>query len=100
RGFDFAPLDINKADPKYFRQVDDKHIMPPLTSISGIGGKDADDLAAGLLAARKDGPFLSVEDFKTRAKVSQTIADTLAELGVLGDIPKTNQISLDDLFSL
>ena len=97
RGYDFAPLDLNEADPKYFRQVDEKHIMPPLTSISGIGGKDADDLAAGLLAARKDGPFLSVEDFIDRTGCSKNKADKLHEMGLLGNIPETNQLSLFDL---
>ena len=96
RGFDFAPLDINKADPKYFRQVDDKHIMPPLTSISGIGGKDADDIAAGLLAARKDGPFLSMEDFVNRTGCTKVKAEKLYEMGLLGNIPKSNQLSLFD----
>ncbi len=96
RGFDFAPLDLNEADPKYFRQVDDRHIMPPLTSIAGIGGKDADDLAAGLLSARSGGPFLSVEDFVNRTGCSKNKADKLKEMGLLGDIPDSNQLSLFD----
>ena len=47
--------------------------------------------------AVKDGPFLSREDFRIRCKVSQTITDTMAQLGLLGDIPESNQMSILDL---
>ena len=47
--------------------------------------------------AAKDGPFLSKEDFRNRTKVSKTICDLMAELGILGDLPETNQLSLFDL---
>ncbi|MBR0152201.1 MAG: PolC-type DNA polymerase III, partial [Lachnospiraceae bacterium] len=95
RGLTFAPIDLFRSDAVNFQIVDGK-LLPPFTSVDGLG----EAAAYSIKEAAAQGPFLSVEDFKTRAKVSQTIADTLAELGVLGDIPKTNQISLDDLFSL
>jgi DNA polymerase-3 subunit alpha (Gram-positive type) len=43
------------------------------------------------------GPFLSKDDFRERCHVSGTIIDLLDELGVLGTIPESNQISLFDL---
>jgi DNA polymerase-3 subunit alpha (Gram-positive type) len=46
--------------------------------------------------AAKDGPFLSKEDFIQRSKVSKTIADLMGRLGLLGDLPESNQISLFD----
>lgn len=96
RGFDFVPIELNQADPKYFKQVDDKHIMPPLTSISGMGGKDADDLAAALIETKDKGEFLSVEDFVNRTGCSKNKADKLKELGILKNIPDSNQLSLFD----
>jgi DNA polymerase-3 subunit alpha (Gram-positive type) len=47
--------------------------------------------------AAKDGPFLSLEDFYNRTKVSRTLVDQMAAMGLFGDIPKTNQMSLFDL---
>ena len=70
--------------------------MPALDTIDGLGEKAADLI----VEAVKDGDFLSRDDFKNRCKVSQTITDKMAELGLLGDIPASNQMSLMDLFSL
>ena len=53
------------------------------------------DLA--LEAEAKKGPFLSKDDLRNRAKISKTIIDLLDDLGILGDIPESNQISLFDL---
>lgn len=91
RGYEFEPIDLFKAQSRLFSIVDGK-IMPSFSSIDGVGESAADSI----VEAAKDGPFLSRDDFKTRAKVSQTVADKLAELGILGDIPVSNQISLFD----
>ncbi len=99
RGFDFAPIDINTADPKYFKQVDDKRIMPPLSSVEGMGGKAADSLANAIGESSKDGPFLSVDDFCIRTNCSKNMAAKLKELGLLGDIPDSNQLSIFDWMS-
>ena len=45
----------------------------------------------------KDGPFLSKDDFRQRTKVSKTIIDLMDSLGLLGDLPESNQISIFDL---
>nr|MCR4728409.1 PolC-type DNA polymerase III [Lachnospiraceae bacterium] len=92
RGLDFVPIDLFKAQSRLFSVVDEKHIMPSFSSIDGLGESAADSI----VEAAKDGPFLSRDDFKTRAKVSQTITDDLAEMGILGDIPISNQISIFD----
>ncbi len=92
RGYDFMPIDLMRVKAKRFQIIDGK-IMPSLVSISGMGEKAAE----GIEEAAKDGKFLSREDLVQRAKISATMADTLAELGILGDIPKSNQISFLDL---
>jgi DNA polymerase-3 subunit alpha (Gram-positive type) len=48
------------------------------------------------MEAAKNGPFLSRDDFRERTKVSQTICDKMAELGLLEGLPESNQISLFD----
>ncbi len=92
RGFEFLPIDIFRAHSRNFQIVDGK-IMPSLSSIDGLGEKAAD----AIMEAAKDGPFLSKDDFRSRTKVSKTIVDLMGDLGLLGNIPESNQISLFDL---
>lgn len=91
RGFEFEPIDIFRAQSRSFQIVDGK-LMPSLSSIDGLGEKAAD----AIVEAAKDGPFLSRDDFRERTKVSKTIVDLMAELGLLGDLPESNQLSLFD----
>ena len=37
-----------------------------------------------------------MDDLKERGKLSQTIVDKLNELGLTGDMPKSNQLSIFD----
>ena len=92
RGFEFEPIDIFSAQSRSFQIVGGK-LMPSLNSIDGLGEKAADSI----VEACKDGPFLSKEDFRERCKVSKSITDLLVELGLLKNLPETNQISLFDL---
>ena len=92
RGFEFEKLDIFRAHSRNFQIVDGK-VMPSLSSIDGLGEKAAD----AIMEAAKDGPFLSKDDFRSRTKVSKTVIDMMGDLGLLGDIPESNQISLFDL---
>ena len=92
RGFEFWPLDITRAHPTHFQIIDGK-IMPALVSVDGLAEKAAE----GIVEAVKGGPFVSKDDFRERSKVTKTVADTLADLGLLGDLPESNQISLFDL---
>lgn len=91
RGFDFVPIDIFTAQSRQFQIVDGK-LMPSLNSIDGLGEKAAD----AIVEAAKDGPFLSKDDFRMRTKVSKTVIELMDELGLLGQLPESNQISLFD----
>ena len=91
RGFEFMPIDIFRAQSRSFQIVEGK-LMPSLNSIDGLGEKAAD----AIVEAAKDGPFLSKDDFRERCKVSKTIVDLMADLGLLGSLPESNQISLFD----
>ena len=91
RGYEFVPVDLYEAKAHRFQIVGDK-LMPALDTIEGLGDKAAD---AVVLAAR-DGKFLSKDDFRNRTKVSKTVIDLMSDLGIFGDLPESNQISLFD----
>ncbi|MGN0170172.1 MAG: PolC-type DNA polymerase III [Lachnospiraceae bacterium] len=90
RGFEFMKIDIYQAQARRVSIIDGK-LMPPLSSIEGMGGNAAD----AVVEAAKEGPFLSRDDFKVRTKVSQTCIDLMTELGIL-ELPESNQLSLFD----
>lgn len=92
RGFEFIPIDIYKATARNFQIIDGK-LMPSLSSIDGLGEKAAD----AVVFAAEDGPFLSKEDFINRTKVTKTVCDLMAELGLLKGLPESNQLSLFDM---
>ncbi len=91
RGFDFLPMDLYQSDARYFKIVDGK-LLPPFNVISGMGDKAAEQLAI----AASQGKFLSQDDIKERGKISQTTLDLMVELGIIKDLPKSNQLSLFD----
>ena len=91
RGFEFTPIDLFKVQATRFQIVDGK-LMPSLSSIEGLGNKAAESI----VEAAVGGAFLSRQDFRERAKVGQTVSDKLLELGILSDIPESNQLSLFD----
>lgn len=94
RGFDFIPLDLYQAKAHRFQIIDGK-LMPALDTIEGLGDKAAD----AVVEAAGNGKFLSKDDFRTRTKVSKTVIDLMDELGLFGDIPNSNQMSLFDFTS-
>lgn len=92
RGFEFLPLDIYVAQAKNFQIIDGK-LMPSLSTIEGLGDKAAEAIED----AAKKGKFLSKDDFRQRTKVSKTVIDLMSDLGLLQDLPESNQLSLFDL---
>ena len=94
RGYEFWPLDLYRAQAQRFQIIDGK-LMPALGTIEGLGGKAAD----AVVEAAKDGPFLSKDDFRQRTKVSKTVIDLMGDLGIFGDLPESNQLSLFDSFA-
>ena len=91
RGFEFLPLDIYKSEPHHFQIVDGK-LLPALNTIDGLG----DNAAVAIAEAAKDGIFLSKDDFMERTKVSKTTIELMSDLGLFGDMPESNQLSLFD----
>ena len=91
RGFDFIPIDLSRVQAHKFQIIDGK-LMPSLDAISGMGDIAAD----AVVEAVKDGPFLSKDDFRQRTKVSKSLSDLMTDLGILENLPESNQLSLFD----
>ena len=90
RGFKFYPIDIYRSDVDKFL-IESDGLVVPFTALPGVGKTAAEDLVAN----RGGEKFMSGEDIILRCpKVGKSVVDTLDKVGALGDIPKTNQISL------
>ncbi len=96
RGFEFKKIDLYQSDAIKFQVVEGK-LLPPFSVIEGMGGIAAEALAVAARAETERGEkFLSKDDIRQKAKVSQTVLDTMAELGLLGGLPESNQLSIFD----
>jgi len=89
RGFSFLPVDLYASDATKFK-IEDNKLRPPLNSIPGFGTV----AAQGIMSARKDGKFMSIDDLKIRAKIGNSGADLLKEFGCLKGMSQSNQMSL------
>ena len=89
RGFKFLPMDLYKSHSTKFL-VEDGQIRPPLNSIPGLGTVAAE----GIVKAREDGKFMSIDDLKIRSKVGNSVTDLLKKYGCLDGMSQSNQMSL------
>ena len=89
RGFEFLPMDLYKSHSTKFLVEDDK-IRPPLNSIPGLGTVAAE----GIVKARQEGKFMSIDDLKIRSKVGNSVTDVLKKYDCLKGMSQSNQISL------
>ena len=90
RGIKFAPISLEKSDSMKFVIDDDNTLIPPFRTIDGLG----DTVAQLIVEERKKKPFISVDDLQKRAKVSKTLIDRMKAMGILEDLPESNQLSL------
>lgn len=92
RGIRFAPISLEKSDATRF-VVDAEHentLIPPFKTIDGLGVT----VAKTIVEERDKQPFLSKEDLQKRGKVSKTLIDKMAEMGIIDNLPDSNQLSL------
>jgi len=94
RGYKLLPVDLYKSDKKYFLiEEAENGLRCPFLSLNGFPEAAAD----GIVDARKNGRFLSVEDLRLRAHVGTSVVDMLTKQGALENMAASNQI---DLFSM
>ena len=92
RGIKFAPISLEKSDATRF-VVDEEHentLIPPFKTIDGLGVT----VAKTIVEERDKQPFLSKEDLQKRGKVSKTLTDKMVEMGIVSELPDSNQLSL------
>ena len=90
RGIKIANVDLYKSKGTLFDVLDDKTIIPPFNAIDGLG----DVVAKNIESEAKKHPFISIEDFQNRCKVSTTLIDKMKGMGLFKDMPETSQLSL------
>ncbi len=92
RGIKFAPISLEKSDATRFVVDTEREntLIPPFKTIDGLGLT----VAKTIVEARENGPFLSKEDLQKRGKVSKTLTDKMTEMGILNELPDSNQLSL------
>ena len=87
-------LSFAASDATRFLPDGENALIPPFVSIPGLGESAAQDL----MSCRDKGKtFLSVVELSAACpNVSQTHLETLRQLGALGSLPATSQITLFD----
>ena len=92
RGIKFSNIDLNLSDASKFviSNDDDNTLIPSFNTIDGLGGS----VANTIVNERSKKEFLSIEDVQIRGKVSKTLIEKMIQMGILKDLPESNQLSL------
>ncbi|HGD0139517.1 TPA: PolC-type DNA polymerase III [Streptococcus agalactiae] len=94
RGFKFGKLDLYRSHATDFI-IEEDTLIPPFVAMEGLG----ENVAKQIVRAREDGEFLSKIELRKRGGVSSTLVEKFDEMGILGNLPEDNQLSLfDDFF--
>ena len=89
RGYEFLPIELGKSrGSKYV--VEDGKVRLPFSSLKGLGGAAADALERVTIHGEE---YLSVEELQQASGVGQGILDRLRQVGALGDLPESSQVS-------
>ena len=92
RGIKFLPVNLNTSNSTVWGVGDDTSIIPPFSSIDGLG----DTVAKNIVEEREKRAFLSIEEVQYRAKISGTLIDKMKLMGIFDGMSESNQLSLFD----
>ncbi len=92
RGIKFLPVDLYKSHSRKYL-LEDGALRLPFSSINGLGGAAAE----GLMSGRDGEPYFSVDELQERTGISKAIVESLRELGAIGDLPQSSQISFFEM---
>ncbi len=90
RGIGMKRVSLEESQATRFLITEEGVLLPPFASLQGLG----DTAAHNIVRARSEKPFSSVEDLRTRAKLSKTIIDIMQNHGCLNGLPETDQMAL------
>ena len=89
RGIGFLPVDLEKSTADEYVPENGK-IRLPFSALAGLG----ENAAANIVSAREEEPFFSIEDLKTRAKLTSAVVDILRQNHVLDGVNETDQMTM------
>ncbi|MBR3116478.1 MAG: PolC-type DNA polymerase III [Bacilli bacterium] len=90
RGIKFLNVDLYESEATTFKVKNDTEIIPPFNSIEGLG----ETVAKNIVEERKKRKFLSIEELQVRAKISETIIETMKRMNIFEGMDESNQLSL------
>ena len=89
RGYEFLPIELGKSlGSKYV--VEDDKVRLPFSALKGLGGAAADALERVTIHGEE---YISVEELQQASGVGSSILDRLRQVGALGDLPESSQVS-------
>ncbi len=89
RGIEFLPISLTESDAVKFINKNGK-ILPPLNAIDGLGI----NAARGIVEARNQEEFYSIEDLQVRAKLNKSVLEKMREKGILDGMDESSQMAL------
>ena len=91
RGYKFTNIDLARSEAtRFVVDKENKALIPPFSTVDGLGGHNAESV----IEERKKRSFSSVEDLLTRTHLTGTNVGDLKRLGVLKDLPESDQMDL------
>lgn len=95
RGYSFGNIDIEKSDATRFIVDEENNLLiPPFACVDGLGAS----VAESIVAARKEKPFISIEDVENRTSLSKTLIQEFKKMNVFADLVDENQMGFDLVF--
>ena len=89
RGYEFEPINFGVSDGTKFYEHEGR-VLLPFMAVSGIG-----ETAAKALADEcRIRPFETIEELKSRTRISNSNIESLKAMGVLEGMPETDQLSM------
>ena len=89
RGYEFLPIQLGKSYASKYT-VEDGKVRLPFTAMKGVGGAAADALEKVTIHGEE---YLSVEELQQASGVGASVLDKLREVGALGSLPESSQVS-------
>ncbi len=89
RGYEFLPIRLGKSYASKYTLEDGK-VRLPFSALKGVGGAAAEALERVTIHGEE---YLSIEELQAASGVGSSIIDKLREVGALGDLPESSQVS-------
>lgn len=90
RGFGFQAVSLADSQADRFSVRAPNALLMPFGALPGIGRT----AAAHIVESRADGPFVSIEDLRERARLTKPVLELLRQHGALDNLGETRQLAL------